>query len=158
MNWRIFSAVTALLFIPLGAYAAVPDETSNMQNPINMEIAQMSGDKRGRGRGMERLFQELELSDEQSEQIEAIRSESETENEALRQQMQTERQQMRSLLAEETSTEQLQQQHQQLQDLEQQLGDRRFTTMLEIREVLTPEQRAELAELRQPRGRGHGRS
>ncbi|MBE9044427.1 Spy/CpxP family protein refolding chaperone [Pleurocapsales cyanobacterium LEGE 10410] len=161
MNWRTFSVATAaLLFIPLGSYAAQQNrETINIQDSA-MQIAQVKhGDKWGRGRGMDRLLQQLELSDEQSQQIEAIRNQSKTENEALYQQLQTNSQEMRSLLASDADTAQLQQQHQQLQDLRQQLGDRRFTTMLEVREVLTPEQRAEWAELtRQYRDRGGNRN
>jgi Spy/CpxP family protein refolding chaperone len=52
-------------------------------------------------------------------------------------------------MATDASTEQLQQQHQQLQNLHQQLGDRRFDTMLQIREVLTAEQRTQLSQLRE---------
>ena len=65
---------------------------------------------------------------------------------------------MRSLLASDVDPEQLRQQHQQLQDLRQQASDRCFTTMLEIREVLTPEQRIEWAELIRQRRGSHGRS
>lgn len=156
MNWRTFLATTAaLLVIPIGSYAAQQNrEASNIQDSV-IQMAQVKrGDKWGGGREMERLFQQLELSDEQSQQIEAIRNESETESEALRQQIQTNAREMRSLLASDVDTEQLQQQHQQLQDLRQQLGDRRFATMLEVRKVLTPEQRTEWAELTmQHRGR-----
>jgi Spy/CpxP family protein refolding chaperone len=41
-----------------------------------------------------------------------------------------------------------------LQNLQQQASDRRFETMLQIREVLTPEQRNQMAELMQ-KHRGH---
>ena len=154
MNWRTFSVATAaLLFVPSKAYTAPLNiETSSVQDS-KMQIAQAKhGDKWGKRRGMNRLFEQLELSDEQSQQIEAIRDESQTENKALYQQIQTISQEMRSLLASDANTEQLQQQHQQLQNLRQQLGDRRFQTMLDIREVLTPEQQAEWGELIEQRG------
>lgn len=155
MNWRTTSVATAaLLSIPVGAYAASQNiETSSVQNSV-MQIAQAKyGSKRGRGRGMDRLYEQLELSDEQSLQIEAIRDESHTENKALYQQLQTNTREMQSLLASNADTEQLQQQLQQLQDLKQQLSDRRFQTMLDIREVLTPEQRAQWGELIEQRGK-----
>ena len=61
---------------------------------------------------------------------------------------------MRSLLANDASEEQLRQQHQNIQGLRQQLGNNRFETMLQVREILTPEQRTQMAELiEQKRGR-----
>ena len=61
---------------------------------------------------------------------------------------------MRSLLASNASEEQLRKQHQNIQGLRQQLGNNRFETMLQVREILTPEQRTQMAELmEQKRGR-----
>jgi Spy/CpxP family protein refolding chaperone len=61
---------------------------------------------------------------------------------------------MRSLLAENANPDELRQQHQQIQTLHQQLGNQRFETMLQVREILTPEQRSQMAELiQQHRGR-----
>jgi len=61
--------------------------------------------------------------------------------------MQAEKQEMRSLLQSDASTAVLTEQHQKLQALRQQKGDNRFETMLQVREILTPEQRAKMAEL-----------
>ena len=96
---------------------------------------------------MGKLFEQLDLTPEQSQNIEAIQNQSKSDREALRSQMETQHQEMRSLLASDTSTEQLRQQHQQVEELHQQLGNNRFETMLRIREVLTTEQRAKIAEL-----------
>jgi len=54
---------------------------------------------------------------------------------------------MRSLMASDASSEQLREQHQKIRDLHQQMGDQRFETMLQIREVLTPEQRQQMQQL-----------
>ena len=117
----------------------------------------MKRGKRGdRGKGMNRLLQQLDLTTEQSEQIEAIKEQSRTAGEPLREQMQTEKAEMRSLLSSDATPEQLTQQHQQLQDLRQQAGDRRFETMLQVREVLTPEQRSQMAELMAEKGERRG--
>ncbi|VEP13046.1 P pilus assembly/Cpx signaling pathway, periplasmic inhibitor/zinc-resistance associated protein (fragment) [Hyella patelloides LEGE 07179] len=102
------------------------------------------------------LLQQLDLTSEQSQQIEAIREQSRTENDTLYQEMQANRSQMRShraspwarsLFTDDASSEQLRQQHQKIPDLSQQLGDRRFEMMLQVREVLTPEQRTQMATL-----------
>jgi len=50
----------------------------------------------------------------------------------------------------------LRQQHQEVQGLRNQLDNQRFETMLEIRQVLTPEQRTKMAELMEKRGHHHG--
>lgn len=97
------------------------------------------------------MLEQLNLTPEQSQQIETIETESRTQNETLHQEMQAIHDEMRSLLASDTSVEQLREQHQKMQDLHQQFGDNRFETMLQIREVLTPEQRSQMAELMEQR-------
>ncbi|MEI2418634.1 hypothetical protein V6O07_00005, partial [Arthrospira platensis SPKY2] len=51
-----------------------------------------------------------------------------------------------SLQQSNASPEQLRQQRQRIQELSRALSDQRFETMLEMREVLTPEQRSQLQE------------
>ena len=120
----------------------------HMGSPMEWSQARNKGDM---GRGIERLTQELDLTPEQSEQIEAITTQSKTDSQALFEQMQTSRQEMQSLLVSDASPEQLREQHQSVQNLQEQLSNDRFETMLEIREVLTPEQRTQMAELMQQR-------
>ncbi|MCG5058230.1 MAG: Spy/CpxP family protein refolding chaperone [Limnoraphis sp. WC205] len=109
------------------------------------------------GDRMGRMFEQLNLSAEQQQQIDSIKEQRKASSEGLRQQMQAAMEQMRSLQASNASADQLRQQHQQIQQLHQQMGNQRFEAMLEIREVLTTEQRAKLAELKPERnwqGRG----
>ncbi len=153
MNWKTFSAVTAALFIlPLSTYAATLNQDNNTQESrTTMGKTAQNYDKKGergdRGERMDKLLEQLDLTPEQSQNIKAIQNQSKTDREALREQMQTQHQEMRSLLTSDASTEQLRQQHQQVEELHQQLGNNRFETMLRIREVLTSEQRAKIAEL-----------
>lgn len=114
------------------------------------------GGPRGGGMGMMGMggmpwVDELNLSTEQTEQIRTIRDQARTDTTELRQQLWAAHQEMRTLMASDASADQLRSQHQEVQDLMQQLGDEHFDTMLEIRDVLTPEQRAQLAELQQQR-------
>lgn len=97
MNWRTFSAVTAaMLIVPWGTYVARANPEISEENST-MQLSQMKHDKRGgRGRGMERFMQQLNLTPEQSEQIKAIKEQSKTETQALMQQMQTSREEIRS--------------------------------------------------------------
>ena len=154
MNWRIPAIIAAITILPLGANPALAQ--NNLRENTTMEWSHQNkhADRRGMRGGIDRLLQQLDLTSEQSEQIEAIQAQSETENQALFEQLQTNRQEMQSLLASNADREQLQANHQEGQSLRQELGDSRFETMLEIREVLTPEQRTQMAELMaQRRGR-----
>ena len=164
MKKQIFAAMaTALVILPLGVKAAQNDFQNNSDRILSVtsnQIAQnhFSGDKRrGKGERMEKLLQQLDLTSEQSQKIQAIREESQTEKEALYQEMKTNHEQMRSLFSSNADSEQLRQQHQKNQDLYQQIGNNRFEMMLQVREVLTLEQRNQISELMtQHRGRrGH---
>jgi Spy/CpxP family protein refolding chaperone len=94
---------------------------------------------------------ELNLSAEQTEQIRTIRDQTRTDTTELRQQLRAAHQEMQTLMANDASADQLRNQHQEVQDLMQQLGDEHFDAMLAVRDVLTPEQRAQLTELQQQR-------
>ena len=163
MNWRTFSVVTAaLLILPLGTYAAqinqeankIPESTTNTIQLAQYQVKH--GRKHLRGEGFKRLLGQLDLTPEQSQEIEAIQEKSRAEKETLRQQMQTKHQEMRSLFTSDSTPEQLREQHEQLQALHQELATNRFETMLQVREVLTPEQRTQMAELMAQRGRKQG--
>jgi periplasmic protein CpxP/Spy len=75
----------------------------------------------------------------------------------LRQQARTAREKLSTLMTGNASDGELRQQHEQMQRLMQQLSARRFDTMLKVRSILTPEQRAKSAEMKkQHQGRRHG--
>ncbi len=164
MNWRITAATAALLILPLGTtYAAVTNQDSNSQESFRSsattEIAQRAkrGKKGRRGDRINKVLKQLDLTTEQSEQIKAIKESAQASKENLREQMRAEKQEMRSLFESDASSAELTQQHQKLQALHQQRGENRFQTMLQIREILTSEQRAKMAELISQRSerRGH---
>ena len=154
MNRRIFAAVaTAIVILPLGVSVAQNNLQNNNSQTLPVHSNQMAhnhfsgGKGRGRGERMEKLLQQLDLTSEQAQKIQAIREESNRENEALYQEMKTNHEQMRSLFSSDASSEQLRQQYQKSQDLHQKLGNNRFEMMVQVREVLTPEQRTKMSEL-----------
>lgn len=164
MKWHTFSVVTAaLLILPLGTYAAQSNQQDNYisESSTNMvNVAQYRGKhgrKHGREGGLKKLLEQLNLTTEQSQKIETIQEETRSEKESLRQQLQTKHQELRSLLASDSPSEQLREQHQQLQAIHQQLASNRLETMLQVREILTPEQRTQMAELMAQRGEKKGR-
>ena len=156
MNRLTFSAIiAAILILPLGTSAALAQErNNNFEKNSTMERSHHKHNrKRGMGGKIDKLVQKLDLTSEQSERVKAIAEQSKTESQALFEQLQTNRQEMQSLLASDADPEQLRANHQNVQSLRQELGNSRFETMLEIREVLTSEQRVEMAELMGRRGR-----
>lgn len=108
------------------------------------------------GGRMGRVLEQLNLTSEQQQQIDNIREQRKASSENLREQFQAAREEMRSLQASNASAAQLRQQRQEMEQIKEQLEDQRFEAMLEIREILTPEQRAQLAEIR-PEGQRQGR-
>ena len=166
MMWRnILAAATISLVLPFGVSAAEFNSQSNnslasrgfySDRPITRELARQTfaNNRNNRGDRMQKLLEQLDLSSEQSQQIETIQQQARTDAEPLREELQQAREQMRSLMVADTNSDELRQQYQQLQTLHQQLGTQRFETMLQVREVLTPEQRSQMTELmEQRRGR-----
>lgn len=157
MNWKTASAIAAtMLILPFGINTVQAQQYNLRDSVMERSERNKQGEWGMRG-GMSKLTEQLDLSPEQSEQIAAIREQSQTDSQALVEQLQTNRQEMQSLLTSDADPEQLRANHQDGQNLRQQLSDIRLETMLEIREVLTPEQRTEMAELMaQRRGRRFG--
>lgn len=163
INWKAaLIAIGASIALPLSADAVHSDLEVNSgvleSNKMSYFAQRMGHGKRGeRGQHLERLIQELDLSPEQSEQVKAIQEESKATAAEIAQQLRSQREEMKSLMASDANAEEIRTQYQTVRSLHQRMGDNRFETMLEIREVLTPEQRAEMTELieqRQERGRG----
>lgn len=111
----------------------------------------------GGGMGGDRLLQQLNLSQEQMQQIQNIRNQYQSQFQAQMEQMQQTRQQMQNLLASDASEGDLRNQHNKMTQLHQKMAEMHFNQMMEIRRVLTSEQRRQMAQLMQQRGPGGGR-
>jgi periplasmic protein CpxP/Spy len=120
----------------------------------NSEPARGDRGKRGWGKQWQ---EQLNLSADQKAQIKQIRDQAKSDSQGLRQQMRAAFEKQQSLMAGNASDDQIRQQHREVQALRQQAEERRFDTMLKIRQVLTPEQRTKAAQLmKENRGRHHG--
>ena len=110
---------------------------------------------RDRGARKLKLMEEINLSEDQKNQLAAIRDQYKEQIQSLRQQMRSERQKLRDLMAGTASMAEIRVQHQQVAKIGQSLHNLRFESMLEMRQVLTPEQRSQFAQLmKQHRHRG----
>ncbi|MBE9174145.1 Spy/CpxP family protein refolding chaperone [Synechocystis salina LEGE 06155] len=106
------------------------------------------GNKR---RGQGQWMQSLNLTDSQKQQLEAIRQKYQGQMQSLSEQLRTSQNELRTLMAGNGSDSQIRAKHSQVANLRQQLGELRFNSMLESRQVLTPEQRQKFSELMQER-------
>ena len=157
-------SILAALMLVLGGTAAyaVPDPL------LNQTVAQRPGGQRERGgprSGGARLMEELNLSTDQRQEIEEIRNEYQDRLQGRGQELRQAQEQLRELMLSIASDGDLRGQHNRILDLRQDMAELHFEQMLEIRGVLTDEQRREFLQLMQERrqqmrdrnGRGNGR-
>ena len=129
----------------------VADSTrSSVDDSTPIQVARMR-QRRDRSGQQGRFLQELNLTPDQTRRITAIRSKYKAELQQQRQATQQAQKQLRDLMVSSASAGQVRQQFQQVQTLRRQLSETQFNSLLEVREVLTVEQRRKFAELMQNR-------
>ncbi|WP_017292478.1 Spy/CpxP family protein refolding chaperone [Geminocystis herdmanii] len=103
-------------------------------------LAQMG--QRGKRKGERGDFMEkLNLTTEQQQKMQSIRTKYQPQMDSIRQEMRTERETLRQMMTNNNSSDSLRSQHNKIASLNQRMADLRFQSMLEMREVLTSEQR-----------------
>ncbi|OAB57809.1 hypothetical protein AY600_08450 [Phormidium willei BDU 130791] len=101
--------------------------------------------QRGPGGGRQmRWIDELDLTPEQTESIQAIRDRYQPQIDALREQMQQHRSTMHNAMGSNASDAEIRQHRQQMMELRNEMSDLRFNSMMDIRGVLTDEQRTQV--------------
>ncbi|NET05074.1 MAG: Spy/CpxP family protein refolding chaperone [Merismopedia sp. SIO2A8] len=141
-------SVVSVLLLSLGSVVALGDPSpllsqSLVQNPESLQP---------RLRGQPKLMEELNFTEEQKQELQAIHYRHKDEISAQQQELIQARQDLRQLLSSPSSTdESLRAKHQKIQQLQQQLGDLRFESMLAMRAIMTIEQRSRFSELMQER-------
>lgn len=107
--------------------------------------------KRGHGGGLARAIDGLELDAETRTSIDDILAAARSDREGRREVVREARQEMRALLASDASDEAILAQADTLAALKAEVHDARLATLLEVRALLTPDQRQVLAEQRRER-------
>ncbi len=152
MKFHILSAslvIAASTLLPMSSTAA----PFNASEGFRVAQEQSEPGMRKRGRKGQQWMQELNLSSEQQQSIQAIK-------EKYKGQMQGDREKMRQLKTEmqqfmvNGSKDDIRTTHQQIQEYRQKKANARLEMMLEVRDVLTPEQREKMAELKEQRWQG----
>jgi periplasmic protein CpxP/Spy len=93
------------------------------------------------------IVKELNLSPDQIQRLQKLRTNSQGQTKEHRQVLRTARQELTQLLQGNASSNQIRQKRQQVQSLHREVADLNFENTLAIREILTPEQRVKLQQL-----------
>ncbi len=140
-------SLASVLLLALGGAVAPAD-----RNPIySQSLAQNPEQLRVHQRGQMGLMEELDLTSEQQERLQAIRLQYHNEISQRQQELAQSTQDLGELMAGTASADQIRIQHNQVQAISQQLEELRFESLLAMREVLTPQQRQRFASMMQQR-------
>ena len=146
MSIRRLSAL-AFLMLTLGSATAA----TAVPNPVEPQtIAQNQRPNRPGGKegGM---FDKLNLSADQKQKMQAVRDRYKDQVSQRMQAVRQARQELETMMAGTANASQMREKHRQIIGLRQQLEEVQFESTLAMREVLTPEQRSQLAQLMQQR-------
>jgi periplasmic protein CpxP/Spy len=156
MSVYTLSIVSATMALTLATSLAItPKVLSYPQD--HLIISQTSSPQRPENRprrinnSRERLIEQLNLTDDQKLKIAAIRQKYQGKIQEFRESIKTNEQELNSLMANNASDRDIRAKHQQISRNRQEISDLQFESFLEIRQVLTPSQRTEFAQLMQER-------
>jgi Spy/CpxP family protein refolding chaperone len=142
MSLHRISAI-ALLILTMGGSVALAN-SNHLFSQAGTAVAQ-NPDRPQRDRWMDRL----NLTAEQKQKIQAIHNQYKDQISQQQQALRQQSQQLRDLMAGTASADQIRSKHQEIETLQPQLARSRFESMLAVREVLTPDQRRQFAEIMQ---------
>ena len=137
----------AFLMLTLGSATAA----TAVPNPVEPQtIAQNQRPNRPGGKegGM---FDKLNLSADQKQKMQAVRDRYKDQVSQRMQAVRQARQELETMMAGTANASQMREKHRQIIGLRQQLEEVQFESTLAMREVLTPEQRSQLAQMMQQR-------
>ena len=134
---KVFILVTIMAFSPLA-------------------LAKRDGQKGKHGEM--KVLKQLDLSDEQKEKIKALREGKKDKMKSLREKAKSDREAFQAAMESDSSKSQLKSLRSKMIKSKQAVRDHQFNSMLEVREVLNPEQRKKFRELKsEMRGKRRGR-
>lgn len=146
MLFHRFSAL-ALLMLSLGSTAAIAA-------PKLPQIIAQAPQPQPPGPPMRdagQLFDKLNLTADQKQKIQAIRNQYKNQMAQRREAMRQSQQELMNLMSGTASENQIREKHRQVLAQGQQMAELQFDIMLAMRQVLTPEQRRQLAQMMQER-------
>ena len=151
LTLRRVGAIVALLIALGGAIALRGSHQADATLEPLLAIDPVAQDaplplKRGMG-----WLRDLDLQPDQMQKIQAICRQSREQIDRQRQEMQQAQQELRSLMASDASADQIREKYRQVKGVRDQLAAAQFDSLLEMRQVLTPDQRQKFADRMQRR-------
>lgn len=125
--------------------APLVSASESIQRPQSLLVAQSRLIRKGGG--TDRLMKQLNLTTQQQQQLTAIRQKYQGPMDQLREQLRRNQEELRTMMDGTTPANTITAKHDQIMGLRQQLDKLRFQSLLESREVLTPDQRKQFAQL-----------
>ncbi len=160
MLLRNLSLIASIFVVSLGATPAFSAPIFG-GNSASVQMAQMAqmGSHCDRGDGYDRgqMMEKLNLTDAQKKQFESLKKDHYNSLKPIKDKLRTKEDELRNLMSNNGSNEQLRSKQREIQELRQQMGNLHFENMLEIRAILTPEQRSQLGQMMGYRGNGRQR-
>lgn len=157
LNRKSISIGIAVLIVSSTVAIANPQLHTKTLNSAfwDSSVAQMPRRDRGEGRreGRGKFLEKLNLTSDQKQQLSAIRQKYRGQIEPIQNDMQIVQRELFDMMAGVDSTDAIRTKYQEAAQLRQKLGNLRFQSMLEMREVLTPQQRTQLAQMMEHRRR-----
>ncbi len=142
-------SVLAALVLSCGSAVALINSNPFLSQAIAQSPAQspegQPGDQRRSDRKAQ-LMRELNLTPEQTQRLQTIQSQYRNQTEQRNQAVRQAHQELIDLMAGTAPENQIREKYRQVETLKQQAAEVRFTSLLAMREVLTPEQRRQFAE------------
>lgn len=154
-HFSVIVTVLTLSFGTLPAFAAPGMQSQpSFGQPASEMLAQNQRGPRGDGPGWEnrrdrkdRMMEALNLTQEQQQQMQSIKDKYSAQMKERHERMRTEHEALRTMMSGNASTATIRAKHQQISTLRQELEELRFNSMMEMREVLTPAQRQQFAQM-----------
>ncbi|MGK7931480.1 MAG: Spy/CpxP family protein refolding chaperone [Microcystaceae cyanobacterium] len=144
--------LTTFLSLGLGHSPVMADmggELSQLMIEENSTQYHAQRSQRPKNRG--RIMEQLGLSEEQTQELNSIRQKYQPQLRSLRRQIRNSREEMYDMMTGNASQAELRSKNQEINQIDQKIHNLRFESLLEVREVLTPEQRQEFAQLMEER-------
>ncbi len=150
-NLSLIAAICAVSVANVAPAFAIPNNFENNERIV----AQNRSDRRENRRT--RLMEKLNLSEAQKNQIAQIREKYKGRISPLKDRFKSTREELRKMMTGNASDSQIRAKHREVVRLRQQLENLRFDSTLEMRNVMTPQQRQEFAKLMEERRQGYRR-
>ena len=147
MSRFLISTVVGLLVIPLTISSV---SAISHYNKLSEKVSQGRQSQESQG-SPEGIFQQLNLSEEQTEKIIAIRNQHQQDMSDSLEKLRGAQEELNNMIISSSSDNQLREKHTEVLLLRKELAELQFNTILKMREVLTPEQLEQWSQLMQQR-------